>query len=190
MAQLSELLPLVREKCQGMPNQQALDQLKKAYRTFCLKSGYVQETETVARAIDGTVELSPPYEHYIHSIDIVEDANGRRLTKGVQYKVDTRNVVTLVEGVNSAVITYSIVPTLPLDNKAEVDEDVLLRWPDELAAGAASLLRLMPGQPWSDNALSDFYQREFVKGHREAFRLRVISNDENQFQTQTKRDFF
>ncbi len=190
MAQLSDLLPLVREKCQGMPEQQALDQLKKAYRNFCLDSGYLQKTEKVTREIDGTVTLSPLAGHYIHEIAIVEDARKQRLDKGEHYKVNTSSVVTLVDGIDDAEITYSMVPILPLDDNSVVDDDILRRWPDEIAAGAASLLRLMPGQPWSNNELSEHYRREFIKGHREAFRLRVIANDENQFQPRTKRDFF
>ena len=190
MAELSILLPLVREKCQGMPNQQALDQLKKSYRNFCLESAFVQNTETVTRNSDGTVELYPPYEHYIHSIALVENINGQTLTKGKDYKVNTSNIVTLAEGVDQAVITYSIVPELPMDNSVEANDEVIRRWPDEIAAGCAYLLRMMPNKPWTDQALSDFYKRDFVKGHREAFRMRVVANDESQFQTQTNRDFF
>lgn len=191
MAELRDLLPLVREKCTGMLNQVALDQLKKSYRNFCLESGFVQQTETVdVDAVTGSISLFPESDHYIHSINIVEDVSGVRLEKGVNYKVDTRNQVTVTKGFSKVVVTYSIVPELPIDENIEADDDVIRRWPDEIAAGAAALLRIMPKQPWTDASLSKFYQGDFIKGHREAYRLRVASNDENQFQTQSKRDFF
>ncbi len=190
MAQLSQLLPLLREKCSGMLEQQAIDQLKKAYRNFCLESGYVQKTETVNRATDGSVTLTPTASHFIHEIHGVDGLNGKELTKGVDYKVNTRNEVTLVDGFNSVEVTYSIVPNLPIADGMEVDDDILRRWSDEIAAGAASLLRIMPKQTWTDFGLSEFYQQDFIKGHREAFRIRVAANDERQFQPQSKRDFF
>jgi hypothetical protein len=52
------------------------------------------------------------------------------------------------------------------------------------------LLRIMPKQTWTDVGLSQFYQQDFIKGHRKAFRIRVAANDERQFQPQSKRDFF
>lgn len=190
MAQLSGLLPLLREKCSGMLEQQAIDQLKKSYRNFCLESGYVQQTEIVERELDGSVELSPNYDHFIHQINGIDDLNGMELKKGVDYKVNTSNEITLNEGFNSVEVTYSIVPKLPMEDGMEVDDNILSRWPDEIAAGAAALLRIMPGQIWTDVALSNFYQQDFIKGHREAFRIRVAANDERQLQPVSKREFF
>ncbi len=190
MAQLSELLPLLREKCSGMLEQQAIDQLKKAYRNFCLESGYLQQVEIVDRELNGRVELSPNYDHFIHQINGVDDLNGEELTKGVDYKVNTSNEITLDKRFNSVEVTYSIVPKLPMEDGMEVNDNLLNRWPDEIAAGAASLLRIMPGQIWTDIALSNFYQQDFIKGHREAFRVRVAANDERQLQPISKRDFF
>ena len=190
MAQLSELSPLLREKCSGMLEQQAVDQLKKAYRNFCLESGYLQKSEIVNRAIDGSVTLTPTANHFIHEIYGIDDLSAKELTKGVDYKVNTRNEIMIVEGFIAVEVTYSIVPNLPMADGMEVDEDILRRWPDEIAAGAAALLRIMPKQTWTDFGLSEFYQKDFIKGHREAYRVRVTANDERQFQPQSKRDFF
>jgi hypothetical protein len=191
MAQLSELLPLLREKCNGMLDQQAIDQLKKAYRNFCLQSGYIQQTDTVSRLGDGSVLLNPEFDHYIGSINVViETKGGRELKKGIGYKVDSSNNVTIAQGYDEVQITYSVVPTLPMDDSIEINDDIFQRWPDELAAGAASLLRMIPERPWTSPSLADFYQRDFVKGHREAFQLRVAANDEIQFQPQSNRNFF
>ena len=202
MAQLRELLPLLGEKCNGMLDQQAIDQLKKAYRNFCLQSGYVQQTDVVARLDDGGVILNPEFDHYIGSINVViETKGGRELKKGIGYKVDSSNNVTIAQGYDEVQITYSVVPTLPMDDSIEANDDIFQRksilpdgknhgWPDELAAGAASLLRMIPERPWTSPSLADFYQRDFVKGHREAFQLRVAANDEIQFQPQSTRNFF
>lgn len=190
MAQLSELLPLLREKCSGMLDQQAIDQLKKAYRNFCLESGYVQQVEAVTPDKDGSLALSPEYSYFIHEINGVYDLNGKELTKGVDYKVDTSNKIVLAKGFPAAEVTYSIVPKLPMEDGAEVSDDILQRWPEAIAAGAAALLRVMPKQIWTDVALSQFYQQDFVKGHREAFRMRVAANDEREFQPKSTRVFF
>lgn len=190
MAQLSELLPLLREKCSGMLEQQSIDQLKKSYRNFCLESGYVQKTEVVTREIDGSVILSPEINYFVHEINGVDDLNGKELIRGTNYKVDTRNKITLADGLNSVEVTYSVVPKLPMANDIEVDDELLNRWPDEIAAGAASLLRIMPNKEWSDAGLSNFYQKDFVKGYREAFRVRVAANDERQLQSESTRVFF
>lgn len=190
MAQLSGLLPLLREKCSGMLEQQSIDQLKKSYRNFCIESGYLQQTEKVSRATDGSVTLTSRPMHFIHEIHGIDDLNGKELTKGVDYKVSARNDITLFDGFDSVEVTYSIVPSLPIADDMEVDDDILRRWPDEIAAGAASLLRIMPKQTWTDIGLSQFYQKDFIKGHREAFRIRVAANDERQFQPKSKRDFF
>lgn len=191
MAQLRDLLPLLREKCTGMLEQQAMDQLKKSYRNFCLESGYVQQTETLTVQSDGTIALDADFDYYIGSINVViETKDGKELVKGVGYKVDAGNNVTIAPSYNEVQVTFSVVPILPMDDSIEANDDICRRWPDELAAGAASLLRLIPNQPWSDASLADFYKRDFVKGHREAFQLRVAANDEIQFQTTSNRNFF
>ena len=188
--ELNDLLPLLREKCPGVLNQQAKDQLKKAYRNFCIESCYVQRTETVLRELDGSVALTPDDGYYIHSIASVDSLDGKELRASVDYKVSSGNDVKLTEGFSAAIITYSIVPKLPMSAALGVDDEMLQRWPDEIAAGGAATLRLMPNQAWSDPQLSDYYQRDFVKGHRAAFRARVAANDERQFQPQSKREFF
>ena len=190
MALLNELLPLLREKCSGMMEQMAKDQLKRAYRNFCIESGYVERTETLSVAIDGTVTLTPDAGHYIHAINGIDDEKGKELRSGIDYKVASGNKVTVTDRYTQVVITYSIVPKLPMVDNIIVDDNLLARWPDEIAAGAAALLRLMPKQSWTDISLSDFYQRDFTKGHREAYRARVSANDERQFQPQSKRVFF
>ena len=191
MAQLRELLPLLREKCSGMLDQQAIDQIKKAYRNFCLESGYLQQSETVVRSVDGTILLTPPDQHYIGAIHVViETKGGKVLDKGVGYKVDSSQNVTIAQGYDEVHVTYSLVPKLPMDDAIDADDDILQRWPDEIAAGAAALLRIIPERPWSNPSLADFYKRDFVKGHREAFQLRVAANDEIQFQPQSTRNFF
>jgi hypothetical protein len=191
MAQFSELLPLLREKCNDVLDRQALDYLKKAYRNFCLESGYVQQTETVARQSDGSIVLPVNFEHYVSSINVViETKDGKALTKGVDYKVDSSNDVFIAEIYDEVQVTFSIVPTLPIYDAVDLSDQVYQRWPDELAAGAAALLLILPKKPWSDPSLADFYQREFVKGHREAYKARIDANDEIQFQPISNRNFF
>jgi len=190
MPKLSDLLPLVREKCTGMINQMALDQLKKAYRQFCIESRYIQRSETLIVGSDGSITLTPDNNHYVHAVLSIDDKNGAALTPGVQYIVATNGGVTITAKFKEVTATYSIVPLLPIANDAVIDGEAYKRWPDEIAAGAAALLLRMPNQEWTDSGLSGFYQGDFVKGHREAFRAGVSALDERQFQPQSKRVFF
>jgi hypothetical protein len=188
--QLMDLLPLLREKCAGMLDQQAKDQLKKSYRNFCIESGFIQRSETVSRHTDGSVTLTPDEGYYILSINSVDRIDGKELRQSVDYTVTASHHVDLASGFDSVIVTYSIAPNLPMADTLSLETELLQRWPDEIAAGAAALLRIMPKQTWTDVSLSDHYRRDFVKGHREAFRARVSANDERQFQPVSKRVFF
>jgi len=191
MAQLKDLLQLVREKCSGMLDQQAIDQLKKSYRSFCIESGYVKQRETAIRNIDGSVTLYPELDHYIISINtVIETKWSKELKQSIDYTVNSANEITLLPDHQEVIVDYSIAPILPMSDSIDASEQLLQRWPDELASGAAALLRRMPKKPWTDFELADYYYRDFVKGHREAYKVSVTANDEIQFQPQSTRNFF
>ena len=186
-----DLLPLVREKCQGMLDRQALDHLKKAYRKFCIESGFVIREQKHTINDDLNVSIEADEGHYVLEVLSVDDAQGRELTKGTHYKVINNNSeLVFVEGYDTAEVTFSIAPRLPLSNSLSLEQSILDRWPDELAAGAAATLRKMPDQEWTDFNLSQHYEREFIDGYREAYRERVSNVDSRQLTQESKRVFF
>ncbi|MBM7070876.1 hypothetical protein JQC92_02320 [Shewanella sp. 202IG2-18] len=187
--ELRDLLPLVREKCQGMLDRQAIDHLKKAYRKFCIESKFVIRKQTVDK-VANELTLTPDAGYYILDVLSVDDIDGRDLTKGTHYIVTDNREITLVEGIDKAVVTFSIAPILPISDSVAIEQRILERWPDELAAGAASTLRKMPSQEWTDFSLSQHYQREFVEGYREAFQERVSDIDNSKLNQSSKRVFY
>lgn len=191
MSSLTELLPLLREKCSGMLELQAIDALKKAYRIFCIESDFVQRNLVAVKDSNGSVALVPDIGYFINKVISVDDEYGRALTLGVDYKVDKSNRKLVLETRYSKVeVIYSIAPKLPFSPQLTIESDVLARWPDELASGAAAILRNMPNQPWTEHGLSQHYQQDFVKGYREAYRKGIAANDERQLQASHSRTYF
>ena len=77
MAQLSSLIPLVRERCGGVLDQMAKDQLGRAYQKFCYESRFLARTQEIEKGQSG--ELSIDDDHTFVSVDFVLDANGAEL---------------------------------------------------------------------------------------------------------------
>ena len=190
MSVLSDLLPLVREKCTGMIDQIALDRLKKSYRQFCIDSCYLQRRETLTVVSDQPITLTPDENHYVHSILSVDDDKGMELKTGYDYLTTSNGDLTVNSRVASVVVNYCIVPLITMSNDAPIDNEIFNRWPDELAAGTAYLLLMMPGKEWTNYELSDFYKREYVTGYREAYRAGVIALDDRKFEPKSKRVFY
>ena len=190
MAQLSTLIPLVIERCPNIIQQQALDYLKKAYRKFCLESGFVQYIEQVQRESNSSVTLNPPLNHYISHVQYIKSERDIKIERGLDYKVDAENNIKLDETFSQVSVAYAVAPMLPMANDFDANATIIRNWPEHLASGAASLLRKMPGQAWTNLELSNFYEREFIEGHREAYRSRISADDEAQTEQQSTRTFY
>ncbi|NRA62143.1 MAG: hypothetical protein HRU25_14845, partial [Psychrobium sp.] len=174
---LDILLPLLREKCSGMLEQMAIDHLKKSYRKFCIKSGYVQRKQTFNLVKSETLTLMADTGYYVHEIHAVDNTKGSELEECIDYHVMNGHEISFASYIREAVVTYSIVPILPMSDDLVIANEVINRWPEAIAAGAAATLRMMPEQQWTSGALSEFYEHEFIKGYRKAFRARITSMD-------------
>ena len=86
-------------------------------------------------------------------------------------------------------ITYVEIPTAIADAMTmTVDDDIINRYGDVIAFGAATVLRLMPAQPWTEAGLAEVYSREFVEGCRKAYRDR--KDEFNAFRNQPRKHQF
>lgn len=188
MAQLNVLIPLVQQKCTGVLELMALEHLKKAYRKFCTESNYVTEVKELTK-VDGVIELAAPDGFYISDICYIDDTNGTELKEGSEYTASLDNVINLSDSYDTVIVCYSIVPAIPMADDFSISTQIINKWPEQLAAGAASTLRALPNTAFSDMAKSQDYLREFIEGYREAYQKAQQATFNRQLNSKPKRVF-
>lgn len=185
MAQLSSLIPLVRERCGGVIEQIMKDQLNRAYQKFCIESRFLARSEQFT---ESDAELTIDANHVFVGVDFVLDANGNELERGIDYNVSLIGEVTLTTNTPVYRVFYHIAPQIFITDTFEADNTIVNRWADAIADGAAANIKIMPNTAWYDLSMADYYKRRFTDGYREAYRAAVNALDE---QRPTKsRDFF
>jgi hypothetical protein len=176
MAQLSSLIPLVRERCGGVLDQMAKDQLGRAYQKFCYESRFLARAQEIERGQSG--ELSIDSEHVFVAVDFVLDANGHELKRADDYLVSPGGTVTVLDTTPKVRVFYHIAPQFSLSNDFEADNTVVNRWADAIADGASAYLLMMPNTQWTDLSKSDYFKRRFTDGYRDAFQVAIEALDE------------
>lgn len=176
MAQLSSLIPLVRERCGGVLDQMAKDQLGRAYQKFCYESRFLARTQEIEQGQSG--ELSIDSDHVFVSVDFVLDANGRELKSAQDYTVSADGKITALGTTAKMRVLYHIAPQFMLPNEFEADNTIVNRWADAIADGAAANLLMMPNTQWTDLSKSDYFKRRFTDGYRDAFQVAIEALDE------------
>lgn len=186
MAQLSSLIPLVRERCGGVLEQSMRDQLKRAYQTFCSESHFLARTQQFSQGEEPALAVDD--EHIFANVDFVLDEHGNEMERGIDYNVSPAGEVWLIKNTTAFRVFYHISPQLLVSDSFEANDTVVNRWADALADGAAAKLCMMPNTKWTDFGLSEYYMRRFTDGYREAYRVAINTLDEHR---PTKpRDFF
>ncbi|TMO16731.1 hypothetical protein CWB59_12485 [Pseudoalteromonas sp. S326] len=176
MAQLRELIPLVRERSGGVIDKFALEHLKRAYQKFCTESRFL------ARQImleSGSAKQLPVDDlHVFGDVAFVLDDNGRELLRGNDYTVSTSGELTLHKSTPYYNVFYHINPQRILPDDFDANDEVVNRWAEYLADGAASTLMKMPNTAWTELNVASYYSRVFTEGYREAYRVAVNALDE------------
>lgn len=176
MALLSNLIPLVKERCGGVLEQFAKDHLNRAYQKFCAESCFLARTQQSTNV--GEITLVVDENHVYKDVDFVLDANGRELDRGDDYTVSTDGKVTLLTNTPTVKVFYHITPQIMFNGDFDADATIISRWADYLADGAAASLAKMPNTQWSDLSRSDYFQRRFTDGCRAAYRAAIEALDE------------
>ncbi|HDM8198734.1 TPA: hypothetical protein P0E36_004918 [Vibrio harveyi] len=196
MSALSELIPLVRRKCPGVMDLMMLDALLDAYREFCLKSEYIHESKVISPVTANTqVSLSTQPDHSVLKITSATEKRGNwgksELQVNKDYEVsNSGSQVTFTKDRPPVTVSYVVTPDATADPfTLTVSDDLIKRYGDKIAAGAASKLRYMPAQAWTEYGLAEKFERDFVEGCREAFRDRIESFNEPSNRTR-KRNFY
>lgn len=176
MAQLSDLIPLVRERAGGILDKFALDHLKRAYQKFCAESHVLAKEQQFNRGEPS--ELAVGEHHVFADVDFALDSQGRELVRGTDYTVSPHGSVTLTASTPSYRVFYHVIPALTLPDNVNANDMVIARWADHIADGAAASLMKMPNVAWTDFQIADYYTRVFTEGYREAYRVAVNALDE------------
>lgn len=166
MAALSQLLGFVREKAPGVIDFMMLDALKESYREFCRKSESLRQTLTIDGAAGEAVTLPLREGYLVHLIKSVTSSSGKTL----DYDRATASSIVLKSACSSANVVVILIPRLDMDGENQTDDELLERYGETIAAGAARKLRLMPGETWFNPELAMMLDQEFTEGIRDAFR--------------------
>ncbi|MGB2065131.1 MAG: hypothetical protein ACPHUL_08235 [Marinomonas gallaica] len=177
MAQLRELIPLVRERSGGVIDKFALEHLKRAYQKFCTESRFLAMKAQFSLSDD---PILPIEEHHIFGgVDFVLDDKGSELKRGSDYTESPNGEFVMHKNTPTYTVFYHINPKRILPDDFEANEVVVSRWADYLADGAASTLMKMPNTAWTELNVASYYSRVFTDGYREAYRVAVNALDEH-----------
>ncbi|AGG58039.1 virion structural protein [Vibrio phage douglas 12A4] len=188
MSDLKELTKLVLSKCPGPVSFLVKDAISQAYSEFCKESKYLSETEELKSVDSGVaVLLTIPVSHYLLEVSKVT-SGGIPLKPVSDYTQNKPGELIFKSDHNDIEVTFSYCPSSIFDGKS-ADDDLVNRWGNEIAAGAAAILRVMPGKTWTEPSLYDHYRRIFVEAYRDARRAREEQFDDFQNYTR-KHNFF
>ena len=176
MAQLSTLIPLVRERCGDVLAKFALDHLKRAYHKFCAESLYLARSQQFNQGEAALLTIDD--EHSFGGVSFVLDTNGHELERGIDYNVSVAGEVHLTTNTPAFRVFYYITPLFSLPDDFNANETLISKFADYLADGAASTLMKMPNTQWTDINFSEHYRRNFTDGYRLAYREAINALDE------------
>ncbi|MGF1835116.1 hypothetical protein [Photobacterium sanguinicancri] len=192
MSALSDLYQVVRQRCPGVIDFMMLDALVDAYREFCHQSEFLIESQDLVHpAVNKPLPITATKEHTILKIESVKtkDSRGREkeLYQDSDYDFDGGSI-TFNKPHDNARVSVVVKPSRVFDY-LRVNDYLVENFGEAIAAGAASRLRLQVNEKWFNPDLSAMYQRDFIEGYRDAYRLR--REQFNTFHNKTrKRQFY
>ncbi|MFZ3513804.1 hypothetical protein LC147_12005 [Vibrio harveyi] len=173
MSALSDLYPLVRQRCAGVIDIMMDDALRDAYRAFCEKSEFVSHDFKLTKLTPAKKEtLTPPLGYSILKIESIETGKEKHLNVGDDYSFNPITQELKVNANQDSLAVVAILKPKVSFDPSSVNEYLIDNFSEALAAGAAKSLRMQVGTKWYNPELAQFYEREFVEGYREAYRLR------------------
>lgn len=178
-----ELIPLVRQRVSGPLDSIIRNAVVRAAIDFCKRSalvhferqfGVVVAGQTVSFAKASSINRQARQDvrepqvtgSVIHSIT----AGGEILTPGTQYHVQSAESIRFLVGCADVVIVGAIEP---LPSATLIPAALVEGYSEGLADGAAAILQLQPGKPWTNPELAQLNQSRFNDAVRDAYRFRV-----------------
>lgn len=185
-------LPLLRRHITGPLDSMMRSALVEASIQFCRKSRYLVDSLTISGVVAGQdITICSDIDLKSSDIQSVIDDEGNILSGGIDYLAISANQLKALRDIGTMMIGYCIEPRQTATN---IPQPLFDDHAEAIAYGAASILYLKPGMPWTDGNRAKLYDTEFTEGVIRASRFRLEQSKEpiqNEFSNPVRvRDFF
>lgn len=187
MQSLDTLLPYIKPELPSCPNAMARNALLRAAIQFCEDSQAYIATMDPVTLIDGqhTYEVETPSSQsrlieilniFLPSGEMTPQTMGELSQRMPDWQTQNGDPVFYNMPNTKEVRVYPIPSSMngkqmtiraayaPIRTASYIDDDLVNLDFDTIAAGAKWLLMLMPGKPWSNPTLGEYYKGQFLTG--------------------------
>ena len=174
---MSGFLPNLRHLITGPLDNWMEEALFDTVIQFCRQTELITLNRTLTSVSAGQeFEISADSDFVACQILSVQDADGNKLTPGVDYHAISPNDLQALTDLASITVWYVAEPSL---ESLCAPETVQRHYMDVICAGAAAVLYMQPDRPWNDPNRAMEYQTRFTEGIRRAARFRKQQSDPN-----------
>ncbi len=178
MATLDDFFPGIRQNISGPLEIMMRSSVLKAARTFCRESLFVRQEQVLSDVVAGQVVVLTESDALVKCVKRLQvydlstqlvrpECEPIVLTAGIDFTVQSANQFTFVNAYAKAQIVFAVEPK---PDATEVPDVLVDDYSDVIAYGALEDLYLMPGKPWTNPQMSQYFRRFFIDGYRRAFR--------------------
>lgn len=169
-------LPIVRRHITGPLEIMMKAAVVEAAIIFCRNSKYLVDSKTITGVIAGQA-ITVCDDDNLKSSDLnsIVDGVGELLSGGIDYIAISANQLKAKRDITSMTIGYNVEP---IQSASLLPKPIYDDHAETIAFGAARILYLQPGMPWTDAKRSQLYDTEFTEGYRRAARFRLAQSNE------------
>lgn len=169
-------LPIVRRHITGPLEIMMKAAVVEAAIIFCRNSKYLVDSKTITGVIAGQA-ITVCDDDNLKSSDLnsIVDGVGELLSGGIDYIAISANQLKAKRDITSMTIGYNVEP---IQSASSLPKPIYDDHAETIAFGAARILYLQPGMPWTDVKRSQLYDTEFTEGYRRAARFRLAQSNE------------
>lgn len=169
-------LPVVRRHITGPLEIMMKAAVVEAAIIFCRNSKYLVDSKTLTGVIAGQA-ITVCTDDNLKSSDLnsIVDGDGKILSGGIDYIAISANQLKANRDITSMTIGYNVEP---IQSASSLPKPIYDDHAETIAFGAARILYLQPGMPWTDSKRAQLYDAEFTEGYRRAARFRLSQSNE------------
>lgn len=183
LVDLGLFLPLLRRHIAGPLEDMMRNAIIDSAIQFCRDSKFLVDVCIATDVVANTaLEICTTTGVKASDINSVSDAEGNRLTGGIDYLVTSANIITPTRDYTKLVIGYAAEPT---PDAVQIPKPVYDDYAETIVSGALVSLFLRPGMPWTNAKQAEFFKTYFIDGTRRGARFRL---EQSQDPVQTEFD--
>ncbi|MDD2341436.1 MAG: hypothetical protein PHV54_00920 [Tolumonas sp.] len=169
-------LPIVRRHITGPLEIMMRAAVVEAAIIFCRNSKYLVDSKTLTGVIAGQA-ITVCTDDNLKSSDLnsIVGGDGELLSGGIDYIAISANQLKALRDIPSMTIGYNVEP---IQSASSLPKPIYDDHAETIAFGAAKILYLQPGMPWTDGKRAQLYGAEFTEGYRRAARFRLAQSNE------------